>query len=85
MSRFLSTVYNIRVRVVSDIQTLAFGSSLYIRYNTAAHVVTTVHIVQLKIVTVKRWTDVFVLRFNRMYFELKDISCYTNLNKSRYF
>jgi hypothetical protein len=26
-------------RVVSDIQTLAFGSSLYIRYNTAAHVV----------------------------------------------
>ena len=34
MSRFL-----IRVRVVSDIQTLAFGSSLYIRYNTAAHVV----------------------------------------------
>ena len=32
-------VYNIRVRVVSDIQTLAFGSSLYIRYNTAAHVV----------------------------------------------
>jgi hypothetical protein len=39
MSRFLSTIYNIRVRVVSDIQTLAFGSSLYIRYNTAAHVV----------------------------------------------
>ena len=39
MSRFLSNVYNIRVRVVSDIQTLAFGSSLYIRYNTAAHVV----------------------------------------------
>jgi hypothetical protein len=38
MSRFLS-IYNIRVRVVSDIQTLAFGSSLYIRYNTAAHVV----------------------------------------------
>jgi hypothetical protein len=29
----------IRVRIVSDIQTLAFGSSLYIRYNTAAHVV----------------------------------------------
>jgi hypothetical protein len=27
------------VRVVSDIQTLAFDSSLYIRYNTAAHVV----------------------------------------------
>jgi hypothetical protein len=26
-------------RVVSDIQTLAFGSSLYIRYKTAAHVV----------------------------------------------
>jgi hypothetical protein len=36
MSRFLN---NIRVRVVSDIQTLAFGSSFYIRYNTAAHVV----------------------------------------------
>ena len=30
---------NIRVRVVSDIQTLAFGSSLYIWYNTAANVV----------------------------------------------
>ena len=30
---------NIRVRVVSDIQSLAFGSSWYIRYNTAAHVV----------------------------------------------
>ena len=29
----------IRVCVVSDMQTLAFGSSLYIRYNTAAHVV----------------------------------------------
>jgi hypothetical protein len=27
------------LRVVSDIQTLAFGSSLYIRYNTATHVV----------------------------------------------
>jgi hypothetical protein len=47
MNRFLSHLqhlqhfYNIRVRVVSDIQTLAFGSSLYmyIRYNTAAHVV----------------------------------------------
>ena len=35
----ICTIYNIRVRVVSDIQTLAFGSSLYIRYNTAAHVV----------------------------------------------
>ena len=32
-------VYNIRVRVVSDIKTLAFGSSLYIRYDTAAHAV----------------------------------------------
>ena len=32
-------IYNIRVRVVSDIQYLTFGSSLYIRYNTAAHVV----------------------------------------------
>jgi hypothetical protein len=36
---FRSTIYNIRVRVVSDIQTLAFGSNLYIRFNTAAHVV----------------------------------------------
>ena len=33
------TIYNIGVRVVSDIQSLAFGSSLYIRYSTAAHVV----------------------------------------------
>ena len=32
-------IYNILVRVVSNIQSLAFGSSLYIRYNTAAHVV----------------------------------------------
>ena len=32
-------IYNIGVRVVSDILSLAFGSSLYIRYNTAAHVV----------------------------------------------
>ena len=32
-------IYNIRVRVVSDIQSLAFGWSLYIRYNTAAHAV----------------------------------------------
>ena len=30
-------IYNIRVRVVSDIQSLGFGSSLYIQYNTAAH------------------------------------------------
>jgi hypothetical protein len=35
----ICTIYNIRVRVVSDIQTLAFGSSLYIRYNTDANVV----------------------------------------------
>ena len=33
------TMYNIGVRAVSDIQSLAFGSSLYIRYSTAAHVV----------------------------------------------
>ena len=33
------TIYSIGVRVVSDIQSLAFGSSLYIRYSTAAHVV----------------------------------------------
>ena len=32
-------IYNIRGRVASDIQSLAFGSNLYIRYNTAAHVV----------------------------------------------
>jgi hypothetical protein len=30
---------NMSGRVVLDIQTLAFGSSLYIQYNTAAHVV----------------------------------------------
>ena len=30
---------NIRVRVVSDIQPLAFGLCLYIWYNTAPHVV----------------------------------------------
>ena len=32
-------VYNIRGRVVSDIQTRAEGESLYIRYNTDANVV----------------------------------------------
>ena len=32
-------IYNICVRVVSDIQSFAFGSSLYIRYNAAVHVV----------------------------------------------
>ena len=31
-------MYNIRVRVVSDIQALALGSSLCIWYNMAAHV-----------------------------------------------
>ena len=36
-------IYNIRVRVVSDIQYLTFGSSLYIQYNTAAHVVNSTH------------------------------------------
>ena len=30
---------HIRVRVVSDTQSLAFGSSLHIQYNTATHVV----------------------------------------------
>ena len=29
---------NIRLGIVSDIQSLAFGSSLFIRYNTAAHI-----------------------------------------------
>ena len=39
---FVSQVlYNIRVRVVSDIQSLAFGSTLYIRYNMTAHIVNT--------------------------------------------
>ena len=38
------TIYNIGVRVVSDIQSLAFGSSLYIRYSTAAHVVNSTYI-----------------------------------------
>ena len=33
------TIYNMSGRVVSDIQTRAEGESLYIRYNTAAHVV----------------------------------------------
>jgi hypothetical protein len=33
------TIYNIRGRVVSDIQTRAEGESLYIRYNTDANVV----------------------------------------------
>ena len=32
-------IYNICVRVVSDTQFLAFGSSLYIRYNTATDIV----------------------------------------------
>ena len=32
-------IYNIRVRVVLNIQSLVFGSSLYIRFNTVAHVV----------------------------------------------
>ena len=35
----IRTSYNIRVRVVSDIQTRAEGASLYIRYNTDANVV----------------------------------------------
>ena len=37
---FVSQVlYNIRIRVVSDIQTRAEGERLYICYNTAAHIV----------------------------------------------
>jgi hypothetical protein len=36
---FLSTIYNMSGRVVSDIQTRAEGESLYIRYNTDANVV----------------------------------------------
>ena len=36
-------LHNIRVRVVTDVQPLAFGSSLYIRYNTAAHIVYSTH------------------------------------------
>ena len=38
------TIYNMSSRVVSDIQSLACGSSLYIRYNMAAHVVNTKYI-----------------------------------------
>ena len=33
----LQGIYNIRIQVVSDIQTLAFRLSLYIRCNTAAY------------------------------------------------
>jgi hypothetical protein len=36
---YICNVYNIRGRVVSDIQTRAEGESLYIRYNTDANVV----------------------------------------------
>jgi hypothetical protein len=36
---FLSTIYNMSGRVVSDIQTRAKDESLYIRYNTYANVV----------------------------------------------
>jgi hypothetical protein len=35
----LSTIYNMSGSVVSDVQTLAEGESLYIRYNTDANVV----------------------------------------------
>ena len=38
-NKFLSTIYNMSGRVVSDIQTRAEGESLYIRYNTDANVV----------------------------------------------
>jgi hypothetical protein len=34
-------------------------------------------------VTVKRWADVFVLRFNMMYFELKDFVLYRVYQKNR--
>jgi hypothetical protein len=34
---FISTIYNMSGRVVSDIQTRAEGESLYIRYNTDAN------------------------------------------------
>ena len=37
-------LYNISGRVVSDIQPLAFGSSLYIRYNTAAYIVNSTYV-----------------------------------------
>ena len=43
------TIYNIRVRVVSDIQSLAFGSNLYIRYNTATHVANTTYYIYIYI------------------------------------
>ena len=33
------TTYNMSGRVVTDIQPFAFGSSLYIRYNTDANIV----------------------------------------------
>ena len=36
---YVSTIYNMSGRVVSDIQTRAEGESLYIRYNTDANVV----------------------------------------------
>jgi hypothetical protein len=36
---YVSNVYNMSGRVVSDIQTRAEGESLYIRYNTDANVV----------------------------------------------
>ena len=36
---YISTIYNMSGRVVSDIQTRAEGESLYIRYNTDANVV----------------------------------------------
>jgi hypothetical protein len=36
---FVSTIYNMSGRVVSDIQTRAQSESLYIRYNTDANVV----------------------------------------------
>ena len=36
---FLFHKYDIPVRIVSDVQALAFGSTLCILYNTVAHIV----------------------------------------------
>ena len=38
-----SRIIYIRIRSVSDIQTLAFGSSVYIRYRSAAHVLSSTY------------------------------------------
>ena len=46
-------LYNIRVRVVSDIRPLASGSNLYIRYNTAANIVNSILIIWHRVLPVK--------------------------------